>query len=333
MFVTQTEYIYILENRFHPLRLGFVENRLFGIFSDPNFAATICLVTVAVSLYYLFQKKEQKRLALNIFFVINIIFQLAFVVLSGSRTGLLELYVVLLFATFMYTYQFNFKQNKKMYQKLMISILASGIMFLSAFVSLKIIREVFITVPSYIVESVTTIENDGNSSKIKKNRISKKIDLSRADVENSEDVSNGRVNIWKTGIKLFNEQKIIGVGPSREGIVAFAEDKFPDSVIAKTGLSLHSFLVQTLTGTGILGFIVFFSFFILNMLKIFLHSFKDRKFVYSIDFVFYLITLLISINAVVSSEIVLVNKIGAFIFWLLLGRVLQAVINDKAENY
>lgn len=73
MFVFQIQYSIKLPNRFHPLRLGFLENRLFGVFSDPNFASTICLVSIIFSFMFLFQKQIKGKI-LRILLYVNSFF-------------------------------------------------------------------------------------------------------------------------------------------------------------------------------------------------------------------------------------------------------------------
>lgn len=59
----------------------------------------------------------------------------------------------------------------------------------------------------------------------------------------------------------------------------------------------------------------------------------DRDLYKTVYFYDILIIAAISINAVLSSEIILVNKIGAFIFWLLLGQLVHQYFPKKRPKH
>ncbi|MCZ1484212.1 O-antigen ligase domain-containing protein, partial [Enterococcus faecium] len=71
-------------NARHRIRIGFLESRLFGTFSDINNAAIASLVVIVLILFYLYNKKVT---GLNkIIFLINLPLQFIYIVLSGSRS-------------------------------------------------------------------------------------------------------------------------------------------------------------------------------------------------------------------------------------------------------
>ena len=80
-----------MDNRYYPLRMGFLGNRLFGVFPDPNFGATISVVVILLSVYYI---KTNSNRAFTLFNSLNILLQLMFISLSGSRTALIVLLTV-----------------------------------------------------------------------------------------------------------------------------------------------------------------------------------------------------------------------------------------------
>lgn len=325
MFVTHFEYSIKLENRFHPLRLGFIENRLFGIFSDPNFASTICLVTSILCMMYLVQSKI--KIVTKIFLIGSIFLNLCFIILSGSRTGLIEVLAIIFIAVFVIVSYHSETKVRRLWLRGVISLAAGMISVILSFFVLNLLKQSLAVVPELFGKiNIPRIQDH-----FKKNPKypDKPIDLTRKDVENTQDLSNGRFGIWKNGFEMFKQHIIFGVGPSREGIVAYAENYLPNSYVAKTGLSLHSFIVHTLTGTGLLGFITFFSFIGKRAFEGFVYLFNVKTIHSNVNFFLLLAIIAIGINAVLSSEIILVNKIGAFIFWLFLGFF---VTNQSSEK-
>lgn len=119
---------------------------------------------------------------------------------------------------------------------------------------MNILKQGLTLIPDFIygLRTETTKKSINASNK------EKAVNLTRNDVSDSDDLSNGRFGIWKAGFLMFKQNFLFGVGPSREGIVSYAKAFLPESYVAKTGLSLHSFIVHTLAGTGIMGFITFF---------------------------------------------------------------------------
>ena len=67
--------------------VGLLNNRLFGIYIDPNFGALFATLSIYFSLYYFL--KEKRKIWQTFFNVVNIIVQILYIGLSYSRTGLL----------------------------------------------------------------------------------------------------------------------------------------------------------------------------------------------------------------------------------------------------
>lgn len=328
MFVLQMQYSVKLPNRFHPLRIGFLENRLFGVFSDPNFAATICLVSIILSCMFLFQKQIKNRI-IRIFLYINSLFCLSFILLSGSRTGLVETLAVVFIVGFTLMNQYLVKKEKSMSFSIIMSLILSTIVTGVVFLILSVVKQGLTLIPDFVESLKTeTIKN-----KIRIDNKEKSVNLTRNDVSDSDDLSNGRFGIWKAGFLMFKQNVLFGVGPSREGIVSYAKAFLPETYVAKTGLSLHSFVIHTLAGTGAIGFITFFSFYINKAFTAIKAVFLDKTLYKTVYFYDILIIAAISINAVLSSEIILVNKIGAFIFWLLLGQLVHQYFPKKNSEH
>lgn len=308
MFLTQTKYSFTLKNRFHPLRLGFLENRLFGVFSDPNFASTISLIVIIMSLYYLFAIKI--KISIKVFLAINVFFQLLFILLSGSRTGMIELTIGLAFFLFIYCYTTNLMHIKNSKANFFSSLLLSLFISVTVYFLLEILKDFIAMMYTHLIQ--ITHKQGGKA---------KNVTLIRNDVsdDSANELSNGRIEMWKNAIEIFRQNWLIGVGPSREGIVAYSKKFFPTNVLARTGMTIHSCFFHALAGTGLLGTLSFFIFIIQKAFSTIKYSLVIKNPINNIYFYFILCILAVSINAFLAPEIILVNKIGAFIFWLFLG--------------
>ena len=75
-------------------RQGFVDNRVFGVFNDPNYASVTSLYVIVMSLY-LFRETDKKFL--KSYYVVSLVVQYVYIILSGSRTA--EVCVLLAIAT------------------------------------------------------------------------------------------------------------------------------------------------------------------------------------------------------------------------------------------
>ena len=132
MFLIQIGYyVYIFPDSFS--RQGFIENRLFGIFEDPNYAAMTSIIVIMFSIWNLLKFCKNKK-SLKILYILNIILQFSYVSLSGSRTAHLVLCGgVFIFSFFYFKKRYlNLKKNEilKHCVFFILSVLLSGSLFI-----------------------------------------------------------------------------------------------------------------------------------------------------------------------------------------------------------
>ncbi|GMS53976.1 hypothetical protein NUITMVRE36_09670 [Enterococcus raffinosus] len=241
----------------------------------------------------------------------------------------METLAIVFIAGFTLLNQYLVKKGKSVPFSLLISLIVSTILTGIIFFILNVLKQGLTLIPDFI-ESLKMRTENNNVNILKKE---KPVNLTRNDVSDSDDLSNGRFGIWKAGFLMFKQNILFGVGPSREGIVSYAKAFLPETYVAKTGLSLHSFVVHTLAGTGAIGFITFFSFYLNKAFIAIKAVFLDKNLYKTVYFYDVLIIAAISINAILSSEIILVNKIGAFLFWLLLGQLVYQYFPKKNSKH
>lgn len=311
--------------------------RLWGVFGDPNTAACYSFIVLFMSCYLF---KEKKNMAVRILLVLACIQILLFIVLSGSRSVKLVAFLASGWGAF---YIFMTLIKGKFFRRMAFSCLAgilaivasygliSGVTYalpyakkgVIAVCSPSVSRSIHIAYDSFYKfgeveitsgylsdESVGTLPDDGEA-------------LDRPDLENKGDVSNGRFEIWEAAVELFLASPIFGVSP--RGAFYFGKDKLPDNYIGKYGVATHNFLLDILTGTGIVGFFII----LLVLYNVAIYILKNtlrKKFNYQY-LLYSSIFFTIFISSMFVSDLVFNLTFGGLAFWLVMG-----LINGEDKN-
>ncbi|HBK7189461.1 TPA: O-antigen ligase domain-containing protein, partial [Enterococcus faecium] len=125
-------------NARHRIRIGFLESRLFGTFSDINNAAIASLVVIVLILFYLYNKKVT---GLNkIIFLINLPLQFIYIVLSGSRSTYVVSIIIVAISSFIVVLKRNgTKKDLKNYILAIVSSIGSVLILFALFNATKIL--------------------------------------------------------------------------------------------------------------------------------------------------------------------------------------------------
>ena len=286
------------------VRQGFYDSRLFGIFGDPNYASVVSLVTIVFSIL---NHKLTCKKKLKIFYVVNIVIQFLYFVLSGSRTaeisGIFGIVAVVSFAIF---------ENPKVKGKGRIRLLASCFLGSALAVAVFLLLIKFTkTFAAFVPSIIGSISNNENQNMFRP------ITIVREDVSNSTDISNLRFKIWQSAIELFKTTPLLGTSP--RNMIRYAKAVMPGCFIAERDYMIHNGYIDVLTSTGIVGAIVVSVFFVMqvrNIACLFLKfNFKGRKMLLFAS----LPVLIVGVSAFFLSEIFFINTVGGLIFWLCLG--------------
>ncbi|HAP9434306.1 O-antigen ligase family protein, partial [Enterococcus faecium] len=307
-------------NARHRIRIGFLESRLFGTFSDINNAAIASLVVIVLILFYLYNKKVT---GLNkIIFLINLPLQFIYIVLSGSRSTYVVSIIIVAISSFIVVLKRNgTKKDLKNYILAIVSSIGSVLILFALFNATKILfQELLPHLKEINFFNFTERHKElMNNSQHINNTQTPDNTLVRKDVAENTDISNARITIWKSAWEIFKTSWLIGVSP--KNVVSYAQSIIPDGYIAKVGIAIHNAYLNVLTSTGILGIIPFMAFliksFVLNVYRIIYNKCigKDYHFVYC------LVILSYALYAALNNELVYENTVGTFVFWLFLGRV------------
>ncbi|MDQ5984139.1 MAG: hypothetical protein RUMPE_01175 [Eubacteriales bacterium SKADARSKE-1] len=309
-------YIYIYPDSF--ARLGFIESRLFGIFEDPNFAATTSVLVIMFSIWNI---KVSKRKVFNIFYIINIAFQLFYLVLSGSRTAEISLlFSLLIFSYFTLRYKFSDINLHKALKEFCFAFLGLALCCV-LFFTMNLIKTGLSYLPPIISSQMSTTQ--GHQDRIRP------VVTEREDLKDNSDVSSCRVKIWESAFELFKSKPIFGTSP--RNMREYAKSAFPNGFIAQRSYAVHNIYLDILTSTGIVGFVIIAIFFIKYLIYVFKYLFLYKRNNYFMVLFCLTVVAEIAVSAASLSEIFFVNTIGVLFFWLCLGYSVHFIRLDSLE--
>ena len=148
----------------------------------------------------------------------------------------------------------------------------------------------------------------------------------RQDVSGKYGALTGRPYIWSSGLKYFKDSPIVGYGPK-----TFANIIKPYEGSTEQITHFHNIFIHVLVSGGIVGFVAFFTMFLLigiRIIKALMEEYnrKDYAVVLSLS------TLLVFVLVInlADTTILFATKHSGYLFFILLGYLL-ALIEDKSE--
>ena len=235
---------------------GAVVMRLWGVFIDPNFAAAVSIIVICLSLYILTVSRWKWAKA---FHIANIAAQFFYIVLSNSRMALVVLAVIALVGGWYLSLPLLKKRRKPgIMQKAVfreaVCLLIGAATLCSCYLCVQVTKKAlpYVRYGIDVLTSGTASDGESTAPDVE--------ELNREDIENKDDVSNGRFDLWASGVQVFLKHPILGVGPRTYH--AAAKEIVPDTKIAD-GYSVHNSFIELLMGNGAVGFGLMLVFFIL----------------------------------------------------------------------
>lgn len=226
------------------IRQGIVDGRLFGLFSDPNFAAFTSLIIIILLIY---TSMHTKIKTLKIYSTISIFINLCYLIMSNSRTIYITALGVLFTAIVLITYN-NLKTDPASDTKTF--LLLSGKRLLIAVLGVIAIYSVIF----FPMRQIGQFMEPARSVN----------DMVREDIS-TENITNNRSTIWKNYFSLYKDKPVFGF--SIRSALPYATDKYPDSYLARTQYVTHNSYISLLIETGATGFGVMGAFFLLTFIQ------------------------------------------------------------------
>lgn len=308
LFFVKYSYTAPLSKIYYGLRLGIVQNRLYGIFVEPNFASNVSVIVCVLMIKRLVSKAPHIHSA---WYIIGLVLQFFYIVLSGSRSALLDASAITFIGIFFLVFA-NQRRNGLLKQwglGLISGLIAVGVL-VGANYAVKL------TLPHLVVPTrITLIDNLAKGKPDKKDADS--VSLEREDISSNGDSSNGRVSLWKSALEIFRTSPVYGA--SANNWIDYARKTVPDSYISHHGQTPHNFVLLTLVSTGLLGGIPLIIFMLMKAIQLIRALFKTRG-MRDIDFILVaLIPIDMVLFASLMPDLIFENRIGALCFWLFLG--------------
>ncbi len=313
-------------------RLGFYEQRLFGAFGDPNYASVLSVV--AICFCAIFLTRKGKKTLLKTYYIINIIVQWIYIVLSGSRTALLSICVSVGTVVLIFLWNYLRKKGWACIQYILIPILISIFCVGVTCGIYSLTKDVVSYVPGFYSETRDShSEASGSENNQEPTKELQKVDLTRDDVESSDNISNNRFAIWKDAITIWKTTPVIGA--TSRGYLEYAKDKIGDLYIVERSYAIHNGYLSTLLFSGILGtavMVVWLGFLLYRIIKylVYKSSFRDSEYME----VVLLFAGILSMGAatMLLSMVFYETMISGAIFWMMCGYILDLTKNPQKEK-
>ena len=192
---------------------GFQWGRLWGVYTDPNYGGVFTTVSVLLCCYFVKCKKNYKKVPYLLFIVIDYLY----IVFCDSRTA--ELAMVLA-VSFWLIYTAIQKKGKKtiLLRYMLIALVFTGL-FIGGTSALKLQYNNQIQQKFQEEETEENLNTDANIGDISTEDgstqdydapLENQIVGREEDIE--EDVSNGRLALWSSGIEVWKTKAILGTG-------------------------------------------------------------------------------------------------------------------------
>ena len=297
--------------------LGMTWTRLSGIYNS-NTSASIFSTSFILSLALIFDYKHEKNdafrnivCAVN---VLNLLLQLSCVILAASRGANYSLCcAVFAFAFFAF---YTVKSNKKLFLRILVSF-CMGVIFLMLFLGFMKIMQVGIAyLPSFFENNSPSVSSVVYSPQ----KIEIEFEKTNIDRDYSDDITTGRMDIWKAGIAIFRDNWMLGI--PYESLKDLGNKYFEalgvDSSYLNSGGTFHNILLSCLVSSGVLGFIPMVAYIVIKIIKSLKVILSQTLFspIYILPFI---VVLMAIANEMVESRILYSVNILNVIFWIMMG--------------
>ena len=282
---------------------GFKWDRLWGVYTDPNYGAVCSVIGILLSGLYLIKQKGTWKICYGIALLVDF----AYLIFSDSRTGKLSL--ILCGGALLYLWCISRFKCKKIIK----SILVVVCVFAVALTAGEAVKSQNIT-----YQKKVAIEQ---AKKTTPKQIKKQLTVRQKNIQ--DDASNGRLEIWQSAIEVWKSSPVYGTGYST--VVPYAKANVPKTYIINNSQgdysSMHNTFFNVLVFQGGIGFILF----ILIEGRILLYLVKglwNEKYNWDM-MVAFLCVCVTGISMLFLLDGVYTNSPSAFILWTYSGMLVQ----------
>lgn len=301
--------------------MGFLWNRLWGLYTDPNYGAVFSIISCVISIYFF--KKAGK--AVRVFLAFNVLFEVLYLAFTDSRTGLVAIACTVAAAVFLFALRARKLETMHTVLRGAVCLLLAAVLALGS------------------IGAVLGVQKGGNAFKVwqssfespddadEKDEPDEEILVGRTDADINNDISNRRFSIWYSGYELFKTSPVFGI--SFRNYRDYAKDTIPDTYIVNNDFgefgSMHNAFVDVFVSQGLVGCILLLGFILSVLIALFRRLFKPQQRAHYGYRCFLLVCLIpILVSMMFYSETFYMNTGGAFLFWSFLGYLMHSVTKD-----
>ena len=292
------------------IRQGFVESRLFGILASPNYLSIISLMVII----YLWMRLSLYNKIIKTLAILSIVFNFAYIVLSGSRTTYICLVVVALLYALM-------KANWSQKGKSILTVLVSVSLVFVAYNGVKYSSDLYLRVHSDEIKK--NLANSKNGDKA--------LSLERTDTS-EENISNNRFKIWQSTASFVPKRPFFGY--SAGNWYELGKEYDASAYIIKEHYLTHNGYLELLFYDGISGFIpmaIFIVSFILSILKKLKRHITDGQHNHELISIILMTVVILISNLFLSSTFYGISLLGCILF--IISGYYFSVLSKKREGY
>lgn len=316
-------------------------NRLWGILAEANCAAVYSVISIIACIYL---AASSKKTIIKVLLSLDIIIIFSFIVLAVSRTAkvvtvLAVFYLVLYFAW----YKIQKFGKLKVLVAICLAVICAGVSLLPFKAlehGLPALKNQFLKVVSGSAYTKAHIAYDklyllgGNVEVLDGLCADVEIDvdeeeiaevLEREDV-NSSDISNGRMDRWKSALLVYKTAPIFGT--SLRNYSEYAKDNCPNALAALYGFTVHNSYLEILVYTGIIGFLVFASFLLLSAFRAIKGTLQKKQFVLE-DYIALAFCITLAAASFFHADLFFIFRLGGVLFWLSFGYLVKGVKDES----
>lgn len=317
MLVTRTSAVWNTQEH-EKMISGFLWGRLWGVYTDPNYAAVFCVIAILLSVLFLIQKKH---LLLKAVYFLSSIVNFLVLVFTDSRTGEIALLCSGGFCVFMIC--IHKKYSRKIAANIGIAVMAAFLLTIVTAGGVHIVKMQYNQKLSPVFAKMFPKEK----KPAKSGNVGRKQDI-------EEDVSNGRFAIWESGFEVWKTTPIYGTGYTT--FIPYTKEHLPDTYVVNNHQgnygSLHNAFLNTLVFQGIIGFLILIAIGLKMIIYIWNPLLHDQKSDYC-DMIFMtgcIVAVVVSMLFLL--EGVYTNSPGSFVLWTFSGYLIHYAYRTRKEN-
>lgn len=291
---------------------GFHWGRLWGIYTDPNYGGVLSTIAVLMCLYYCMIKKRWKKIPYAFILVIDYVY----ILFSDSRTAELSLVLAVVFWLIFSAILGSGEKKKSILGILLGTITVSVFVVGGSYVKTEYSKKIDAQIK--IIDAQNTQQTVPTQSRKKPQKTERTANL-------EQDVTNGRIGLWKSGIEIWKSRPFIGTGYN--SFLPYVRANLPNTYVINNNqgeyVSLHNEYLNIIVYQGLFGIGSFLIFGVLVLCRWGKTVSKRKQLDCKYIGILSASILVVAIAMVFLMEGLYTNSPAAFVLWTFLGYLMQ----------